>query len=163
MTSDIPTASPTAADASASGSAGATPLPAAVAENIGFLLAKTHLAARVIANAALEEVGIEVREFGALAILDDEGTISQQALAELQRCDRTTMVAIVDHLEAEGLVERRRNPADRRAYALEITPAGRRRLKRARELVKGAHDELLGSLSASERRQLGELLRRILA
>lgn len=139
------------------------PLPGALEGNIGFLLAKAHLAAREVGNAALEEVGLEVREFGALTILEDEGTISQQALSVLQRCDRTTMVAIVDHLEAEGLVERRRNPADRRAYALEITAAGRRRLKRAKELIRGAHDELLGALSVSERRELGELLRRILS
>jgi DNA-binding MarR family transcriptional regulator len=156
MNSDILSGTPAAPT-------GAGPrVPDALRENVGFLLAKTHLAAREIGNAALEEVRLEVREFGALAILEDEGTISQQALAELQRCDRTTMVAIVDHLEAEGLVERRRNPADRRAYALEITAEGRRTLKRAKELVRAAHEELLGSLSASERRELGDLLRRIL-
>jgi DNA-binding MarR family transcriptional regulator len=164
MTSDTSTTPPPAADAGASAVAGASPrLPPPLRENIGFLLAKTHLNARELGNAALEVVGLEVREFGALAILEDEGTVSQQALSALQRCDRTTMVAIVDHLEAEGLVERRRNPADRRAYALEITADGRRRLKRAKKLVEGAHEELLGSLSESERRQLGELLRRILA
>jgi DNA-binding MarR family transcriptional regulator len=139
------------------------PLPSAVSDNVGYLLAKAHLAAREIGNEALEEVGLEVREFGSLAILEDEGTISQQRLSLLLRCDRTTMVAIVDHLEAEGLVERKRNPADRRAYALEITADGRRTLKRAKTLVKGAHEDLLHALSASERAELAELLRRILA
>ena len=41
------------------------------------------------------------------------------------RVDRTTMVAIVDELEAAGFVDRQRNPEDRRAYALEATDAGR--------------------------------------
>jgi DNA-binding MarR family transcriptional regulator len=139
------------------------PLPNAVSDNVGYLLAKTHLVAREIGNAALEEVGLEVREFGSLAILEDEGTISQQRLSLLLRCDRTTMVAIVDHLEGAELVERKRNPTDRRAYALEITPGGRQTLKRAKVLIKGAHEELLQGLSASERTELAELLRRILA
>jgi|SRR5215211_215104 len=153
---------PTAASPTPPASA-AAPLPGAVSDNVGYLLAKAHLAAREIGNEALEEVGLEVREFGSLAILEDEGTISQQRLSLLLRCDRTTMVAIVDHLEAEGLVKRKRNPADRRAYALEITPEGRRTLKRAKTLIKGAHENLLHALSASERAELAELLRRILA
>ena len=153
---------PTAASPTPPASA-APPLPGAVSDNVGYLLAKAHLAAREIGNEALEEVGLEVREFGSLAILEDEGTISQQRLSLLLRCDRTTMVAIVDHLEAEGLVKRKRNPADRRAYALEITPEGRRTLKRAKTLIKGAHENLLHALSASERAELAELLRRILA
>ena len=51
-----------------------------------------------------------------------EGPLSQQRLGERTALDRTTVVAIVDGLEEAGYVERRRDPDDRRAYALEVTP-----------------------------------------
>jgi DNA-binding MarR family transcriptional regulator len=138
-------------------------LPAALSDRVGFLLAKTHLAARAAADPSLQPLGLDVRQFGALALLAGEGAMSQQALSVLQRCDRTTMVAVVDGLEAGGYVERRRNPDDRRAYALHITAAGRRALARAEKLVAEAEREFLAPLSPAEVRQLKDLLRRLLA
>ena len=76
--------------------------------------------------------------------------------------DRTSVVAIVDDLEGEGLVERRRNPADRRAYALEVTRRGEDWLERARPALVAAEDRLLASLEPGERAELVERLRRIL-
>ncbi len=67
--------------------------------------------------------------------------MSQQTLGELIGKDRTTVVAIVDGFEGEGLVERRRNPADRRAYALEVTRRGTDWLERARPVLYRAEDE----------------------
>jgi DNA-binding MarR family transcriptional regulator len=71
------------------------------------------------------------------------------------------MVATIDELEAQGLVERRRNPQDRRAHALHITDEGRRRLTEGRKLARRAQEELLAPLSAEERRELHELLLRL--
>lgn len=137
-------------------------LPRALGRRIGFLLAKTHLAARERANEALSPLRLDVREYASLVVLASEGSLSQQSLAELQRCDRTTMVAIVDHLEEAGLVKRRRNPQDRRAYALEITPGGRAALERANGLVADAERAFLAPLSAAERAELTDLLQRLL-
>ena len=71
------------------------------------------------------------------------------------------MVATIDELEARGLVERRRNPQDRRAHALYITDEGRRTLKQGRKVARRAQEELLAPLSPQERRQLHELLLRL--
>jgi DNA-binding MarR family transcriptional regulator len=72
------------------------------------------------------------------------------------------MVKLIDELEAAGLAERRRRPGDRRAWEVVITPKGRRALERARRLVTQVEDEVLGGLSAGDRRQLLTLMRRAL-
>jgi DNA-binding MarR family transcriptional regulator len=77
--------------------------------------------------------------------------------------DPSAMVKMIDELEGAGLAERRRRPSDRRAWEVTITAKGRRTLKRARDLVIQVEDEVLGGLSAGDRRDLLALLRRALA
>ncbi len=89
--------------------------------------------------------------------------MSQQRLGARQGVDRTTMVAVVDQLERNRLVARRRNPDDRRAYSLHATPAGRRALEQANQAVEGAEDEFLAGLYAADRRRLKNLLRTLIA
>src|SRR5687767_5784718 len=117
------------------------PLPAGLSNRLGFLLGRAHLAHRSIVAAGLAALGLGVKEVGALSVLVDEGPLSQQRLGERQGVDRTTMVAVVDALERKGLVERRRDPRDRRAYSLHATTAGRRVLERADEAAERAEEE----------------------
>jgi DNA-binding MarR family transcriptional regulator len=87
--------------------------------------------------------------------------LSQQALSRALGIHRSALVALVDDLEHRGLAERRRDPVDRRAYALYLTPQGRELLA---ELERAADDdeaELLTVLDASERSQLISLLQRV--
>jgi DNA-binding MarR family transcriptional regulator len=137
-------------------------LPPALADRIGYLLAKTHLGMRTIADEALTPLGLDKKEYASLVLIASQGPLSQQALSVIQGCDRTTMVAVVDKLENDGLVVRRRNPLDRRAYALEITDKGRRVLGQADELVSKVEHDFLAPLSAVERRTLVDLLQRLL-
>jgi DNA-binding MarR family transcriptional regulator len=138
-------------------------LPAVLSDQLGFLLGRAHLAHRAIAERALASVGLGGKAFGALAVLVDEGPLSQQQLGERQGVDRTTMVAVVDELERRGLVERRRNPDDRRAYSLYATAPARAVLKQASEATKRAEDEFLAPIPAGERRRLKHLLRRLIS
>jgi DNA-binding MarR family transcriptional regulator len=139
-------------------------LPPAVADRLGFLFAKAHQ--EMLALARLlpdpDQHGLTGKHFGCLSVIASEGPLSQQALGERLRVDRTTIVAVVDDLEAAGFVERRRNPEDRRAYALHATPKGKAWLERVAPRVLAAERELLTPLSAAERRQLVSLLQRIL-
>jgi DNA-binding MarR family transcriptional regulator len=137
-------------------------LPPALADRIGYLLAKAHLGMRAIADEALTPLGLDKKEYAALVLVASEGPLSQQALSVIQGCDRTTMVAVVDKLEDGELVVRRRNPLDRRAYALEITAKGQRALEQADELVSKVERDFLAPLSATERRTLTDLLQRLL-
>lgn len=137
--------------------------PAALSDRLGFLLGRAHLLHRSIAERALAALGLGVKEFGALSVLVEEGPLSQQRLGERQGVDRTTMVAVVDELERRGLVERRRNPDDRRAYSLHPTSKGRRMLRQASEAAKRAEDEFLAPISAGDRRRLKQLLQTLIS
>ncbi|MGH2742911.1 MAG: MarR family winged helix-turn-helix transcriptional regulator [Thermoleophilaceae bacterium] len=91
------------------------------------------------------------------------GALSQQRLGRRQGVDRTTMVAVIDELERKGLVERRRNPRDRRAYSLHATAEGRRVLGRAGQAAKRAEHEFLAPIPPGDRRHLKDLLRMLVS
>lgn len=130
-------------------------------KHTGFLLARMgHVAAKQFSG-RMEELGLTTRMWGALNVLDAEGALTQQALGRCTGIDPSSMVSTVDDLEAAGLVERRRHPSDRRAHAIHITEQGREMLSRGRQLARKAQDDLLSPLSAVERKQLHELLLRL--
>jgi DNA-binding MarR family transcriptional regulator len=110
---------------------------------------------------ALAPLGIEPRHFGILnRIAANEGA-SQQTLATRLGLHPTRMVFAVDELEERGLVERRRNPNDRRSYALHLTPDGRKLLQKARGIAGKRAGELGKGLTARERKELTRLLQKV--
>src|SRR4051794_14323345 len=131
-------------------------------DRTGYLLAKAHFTTRDRVGAALAPIRIEPKHFGALSVLDDLGPSPQQRIAEQLGISGTMIVQIVDELEAKGLVERRRNPADRRSYALEMTAAGRAALRRARRAIGEVEAEIAAALDRDGAEDLISLLRRIL-
>jgi DNA-binding MarR family transcriptional regulator len=130
-------------------------------DRLGPLLGRAHEAHRMRAQAALAPLGLSPKGFGSLTVLAAEGPLSQQRLSARTGIDRTTMVAVVDELERAGAVERRRDPRDRRAYALHITAKGRRLLPRARALVIEVEQAFLAPLDGEEQRRLKAALRRL--
>lgn len=115
-----------------------------------------------LAKRRLTPMGLSVQMCGVLNLLA-HGPISQHALGDQLGIDRTTMVELIDELEQQGVVVRRRNPADRRSYALSLTPRGRTVQKRASRVFDGAADEFFGPLKAAEREALTDMLRRMIA
>lgn len=111
---------------------------------------------------ALEPFAIDSKHFGTLALLITDGPLSQVDLWKRQRVDRTSMVAIVDYLERNGLVTRSRHPTDRRALLITITDAGRTLMQEAATIAHQSEDAFLESLSMAERAQLQALLLRLL-
>jgi DNA-binding MarR family transcriptional regulator len=134
--------------------------PRCLARRVGFLLARGHLDCLALASEAMDP-GLTPKHFGCLSVIADEGPLSQQTLGESMRVDRTTIVALVDELESRRFVARQRNPADRRAYALEATTAGRRWLRRTGTAIADAEASLLAGLEPDEREQLVALLRKL--
>lgn len=114
-------------------------------------------------GAALSALEMRPHEFALLNGLAEAGPISQGALGQTLRVHASNLVALIDGLEADGLVARRRDPVDRRRYILELTAAGRRRLRRARHAAEEAEQELLAPLSETERRRLHSYLSRMVA
>jgi DNA-binding MarR family transcriptional regulator len=133
----------------------------ALSRHTGFLMSRVGMLAQRAFAERVSHIGLTPRGWGALNVLDQEGAITQQSLGRCIGMDPSTMVATIDELEAQGLVERRRNPQDRRAHALHLTAKGRRTLAKGREIAAGAQDELLAPLDPGERKQLHELLLRL--
>lgn len=111
----------------------------------------------------LAEIDMRQPEFAILSTLDETGPISQQALGHALRIHPSNLVAMIDGLEREELVVRRRDAADRRRYLLELTDRGRLRLEQAHRRALEAELELLSPLSKREREQLHRLLGRLAA
>jgi len=139
--------------------------PAAPARELsrraGFLLAQlgTHAHRRFAER--LARADLHPRHFGTLSHLAAHEGQSQQALSIALGIHRSAAVALVDDLERRGLAVRRRDPADRRAYTLYLTPAGRDLLADLKRIAEEHEAELLSALDASERSQLISLLQRV--
>jgi DNA-binding MarR family transcriptional regulator len=97
-----------------------------------------------------------------LCLLAERNAISQQDLAEQLGINRTTMVKVIDRLEAAGHVQRVRNSLDRRSYALSLTDGGRSTLADMRQAVRERDGQVTAVLTAAERDRLGRLLRELL-
>ncbi|HEY8547910.1 MAG TPA: MarR family transcriptional regulator [Acidimicrobiales bacterium] len=132
-------------------------LPPALTRRTGFLVARTHFTLRGLVKPRLAPLGIEPQHFGTLAALDDLGAVPQQRVAAELGVSGTMLVQFADHLEAAGLVERHRDPDDRRVQRLTITAAGRDVLAEARRIageVTRAYTEPIGAEGAAELRDL---------
>ena len=128
---------------------------------MGQLLFVAAQAAQTLAIERLEPLGLTPRAWGVLSTLVESGPLTQIDLATTLSIDRTAMVYLLDELEAEGLVERVRNPDDRRSFLIHLTARGRRTQKTAAAELAGQTEKLLEPLAAGERRHLVELLGKV--
>jgi DNA-binding MarR family transcriptional regulator len=109
----------------------------------------------------LAEVGLAPAHLGVLRIVGRSPGTSQQAVAVGLGVAPSRVVALVDELEAEGLVERRRSTTDRRLQELHVPAAAGPRMARVRAIVRDHDADLTAGLSEDERAQLTVLLGRV--
>jgi DNA-binding MarR family transcriptional regulator len=119
-----------------------------------------HLARRMRlrAESTLAPFGLRPRHLVALTVLRDHGGSTQQALSTTLQIDRTNLVGLLNELEAERLIERRRSSEDRRRHIVELTEAGRELLAKAEFALATVEDDVLGRLDDDERETLYRLL-----
>ena len=122
----------------------------------------TRLSRVVYRRAVPELIGVRIKEFVALVYLRESGKAAQAKLAETMMMDANNCVILLNGLEEDGLIERTRDPEDRRRHIVEITPKGYKALEKAERELETLEDEVLGNLSPSERDQLRDLLARAL-
>jgi DNA-binding MarR family transcriptional regulator len=133
-----------------------------VSERTGYLIVEAHRSMRARAEQLLEPLAIGPRDFGVLSVLSAAQPCSQQRLAAELGVSPPAAMAFVDELIEAGLVERTRNPGDRRAYEVTLTPLGRERLGKARRLAGKAQAEVTRLLGEAAEAQLRTLLLRII-
>jgi len=119
-----------------------------------------HLARRMRlrAESALAPLGLRPRHLVALTMLRDGGGSTQQALSAKLQIDSTNLVGLLNELEADKLIERRRSSEDRRRHIVELTTAGANRLAKAEFALAAVEDEVLGHLDDEQRETLYRLL-----
>jgi MarR family transcriptional regulator, organic hydroperoxide resistance regulator len=112
------------------------------------------------ADVRVHELGVAPRQAKALRRLDPDAPIAMSRLAEALHCDNSNVTQIVDRLEADGLVERRPAPHDRRVKTLVLTDEGRRiRAEVERRMTEPP--PLLAALRGEDARLLRDALRRM--
>jgi DNA-binding MarR family transcriptional regulator len=136
-------------------------LPQELVSSVLFLLKRLGVAAKEQALDAYEESGLHPYHHAILAVLDEGSRETQGAIANALGYDKAQLAGLLDELEEAGLVERRRDPDDRRRQLVRMTPAGRKALERLRRLSNRLEDEFLSSLSETDREQLHALLLRL--
>ncbi|MDO9354121.1 MAG: MarR family winged helix-turn-helix transcriptional regulator [Solirubrobacteraceae bacterium] len=113
---------------------------------------------RLQAESALAPLGLRPRHLVALSILRDHDGGTQQTLAALLSIDRTNLVGLLNDLETEGWIERRRDTEDRRRHLVVLTETGSEKLADAEAALVNAEDHVLRGLDEAQRQQLQSLL-----
>jgi DNA-binding MarR family transcriptional regulator len=141
-----------------SATADASVRPAELTDRIGYLLKHVQLRFQEIQREALSPLGLDGRLLAVLIVAEDAGPYQQLQLAERLGVDRTTMVDLVDRLEASGWVQRRADPDDRRARLVDLTPRGRKALAAGIAASDEVEQRFLAALSDTDQRTLRRAL-----
>lgn len=126
-------------------------------------LTRRAMAERMAQETWAIEAGFRPGCIGVLDAVAQLEPVSQREVSATLLLDPSDLVSLVDILERAGLLERRRDPADRRRYALEITQAGQLAVARLRDVARDAYEEVLAPLDPAERSELQRLLSRIVS
>lgn len=132
-------------------------------ESIGFLLNDSARLFRRAFNARTRDMGITALQWRLISYLKRHEGIRQGPLAELIEVEPITLSRMVDRLEDAGLIERRADPTDRRAWRLHLTPRAAGLMSNARDLTETLTEEATEGLSAAELDQLVTLVERVRA
>jgi DNA-binding MarR family transcriptional regulator len=141
--------------------------PAALPEELqactAFLLARVGMAIKANALEEFEREGLSMYQYSVLAVLAEGARETQATIADTLNLDRGQLVGVLDSLEEDGLIERRRDQSDRRRHMVSLTPAGKKQLVKMRAIVKRVEDSFLEPLDDKARAALQKSLLRVAA
>jgi len=130
-------------------------------QDAGFLLAQLGRAVTRQYRCAMSPIGLKPRETQALLRLQGNGAMSQQALGAALDVDASNLVALLNELEADGLISRRRDPEDRRRHVVEISKRGTKLVCEVERAAAEVEDQFFAALDDDERAALQGLLARV--
>jgi DNA-binding MarR family transcriptional regulator len=118
---------------------------------LGFLLSRLMREVMAREKPILDAAGLEMWDYAVLSALAESNAPTQAQLAATTGRDKTRLIGNLDRLEAQGMVERQPDPADRRNRIVSLTPAGSRVLRRCRDAIAAMETELLADLDPVDR------------
>lgn len=127
--------------------------------HLGYFLRRAQVA--IFQDFIQTLAGIDIRpaQYSVLTVIGANPGLSQQDVAEALGIERARLVRLLDRLEKRGLTRRLASPVDRRSHSLQLTPAGRDLLKRAKALAAAHEERLMERLGAANHRMMMEALR----
>jgi DNA-binding MarR family transcriptional regulator len=137
--------------------------PRELVASTAFLLKRLGWAIKDRTFEAFEEAGESPYHYSILAVLEESARETQATIADALGYDRSWLVGLLDELEADGSIERRRDPADRRRHLVSLKPAGKKKLARLRAISQHVEDEFFAGLEPAKRDSLHALLRELAA
>ncbi len=130
-------------------------------EGIGTLLAQVSRLMRRSFDARARSIGVTRPQWMVLGLLKAHPGSNQGALAEMLDVEPITLGRMIDRLQEAELVERRADPADRRAWRVHLTTRGEQLLDEMRPLGVETLAQALDGISEAEREQLRATLSRV--
>ncbi|TDI66662.1 MAG: MarR family transcriptional regulator [Alphaproteobacteria bacterium] len=130
-------------------------------ELVGYGLRRAQAAVFSHFLGSVGKLGVSPGQFGVLVLIKENRGLTQSALAKALGIERSTMVAVIDRLESQGLVARVTSESDRRSYALALTSSGAALLDRVTPQVRAHERHIAARLSAREKVLLIDLLERV--
>jgi DNA-binding MarR family transcriptional regulator len=133
----------------------------AIGSTFGYILGDIARMMRTIFDQRARQVGLSLAQCRVLALLARHEGINQAGLAELMEVQPISIARLLDRMEATGWVERRADPADRRARRLFLSEKARPLLDQVQILALQSQGEALAGLAEEERELLRQLLLRV--
>lgn len=132
-----------------------------VTDTLGFLMSDVSRLMRRRFDERARRIGVTRAQWRALTTLSRCEGIQQSGLAELLEVEPITLCRMLDRLADAGLIERRRDPADRRAWRIHLTEQARPLLIRLRSIADELFSEALEGFAAPDQARLHDDLSRI--
>jgi len=134
-----------------------------MSDTLGFLISDVSRLMRKRFDERARLVGATRAQWKTLVTLSRNEGLNQGALADRLEVEPITLCRMIDRLEESGLVERRRDPADRRAWRIYLTDAAKPVLTKLRGYADEMFEGALEGLGESDRAALSASLERIRA
>ena len=126
--------------------------------DIGFLLSDVARLLRRRFDERARLIGVTRPQWRLLVLLNREEGLNQGALAERLEVEPITLCRMVDRLEEAGLVERRRDPADRRAWRIFLADRSRPLIEQLAGIADAVFEQALAGIAPEARAGLAALL-----
>lgn len=129
--------------------------------HIGFLLADNSRLARWAFDQQVREIGVTGPQARLLLNLSRRPGENQGFYAEQLEVEPITLCRMVDRLEEAGMIERRRDPTDRRAWELHLTQKSRNVVAQLQRSVDSLVEDMLRGLTSEEREDFARMLKTV--